>query len=218
MTKIREFANLQVLCHNQQIAAKKVFTSLFLGYKAMNTDVLQRQFDFLYSTFGSNKSLSHTEKRAIQMVFKMQSSPPYFLRQYDDGWVSVLHERFSTKNIASYAMRYSKAMQDHPLIAIAYDERQFLCMAFQEGKVLFTHRICQQGLRAKVVSAMETELFAEMIGSTQDDVLRMVNAEYGQQLTAVSHLFKHPVVVGIEAATRTFGSSYTKVPPDDDWI
>lgn len=208
------FANLQVRCNNRRIVAKKIYNFLLKGYRTSATDTLFGQFDSLSKILGCAGSLNCEAKQSISKLFNMASSPSYFLRKHDDGWTSVLHERFSVTNIVSYALQYSKSVPEHAVIALGYDGKHFLCDVFQEGKAIFSYSVCQETQSNAKPNEKEIESFAKIVNSSPEEVWQMINADFCDQLENASRIFKHPIKMSLESITSAERSLYIEVSGD----
>lgn len=217
MVDKQEFANLQVLCDKERRVAKKVYEALYKGYKMSNANVLWHQFDYTSKTFGCKESLSDDAKRSMDKLFNATVSPPYFLRKYDDGWTSILHNRFCPANIASYALQYSRNAREHPVVALGYDNEQFLCIAFQDGKTIFNYNTHRKSKEYAIPKASEIVTFAEVVGCTQEDVLQMIDVDYQGKTATISRIFKHTIITSAEKIKPAERSLYIEVSSKGLW-
>ena len=217
MIKNQEFANLQVFCDKERRVAKKVYEFLYKGFKTPNTNILCNQFGAMANICGIMEGLNADTKRNLNTLFNAVSSPPFFLRKYDDGWTSILHSVFCATNIASYALQYSQNTREQYVVALAYDNEQFLCAAFQDGEILFNYNAHNESKEHIIPDASEIATFAEKIGCRKEDVLRLIDAVHDQKAAVASHIFKHPVIDSAERIKPAERSLYIEVSGEGLW-
>lgn len=210
MHKKLDFANIQVFCNNKRIVAKYVYERLLKGHITSESDTLCSEFFTFLNIFGIREDLTENTKQSLNKVFNMVSSSPYFLRGYEDGWTTILHEDFSIDNISTFAMQYSKGAPEHLVVAIGYNNEHSLCTAILNGNVIFKcEKFCDSN--NENTYSDEIELFANEINSTHEIISQLVISSYKEQIAAMSNLFEHDITFGFNDIGHNESALYLEV-------